>query len=247
MLDALEPLTIRIDEEAVPPAPCGAEWAGLSLPLVRRVADRLAILGSGTLWQSRARLYLATAAHLFEHGMRASDIGIAGPGHGEIFWLGMQARELRRHPHADVAVVRIADADSIPRHWRRYPLGLLGFEPAAGPPAAALAPGGRFVLSGWPAQQTRWSENGLVAQPIVCFTTAHPAEVGAFRYGRIAESADGLALETPALDGVSGALVWRVEPASDCCRLEPAGLQVSFAHGRLLRCEPVAALRALIP
>jgi len=70
VLDALEPLTIRIDEQAVPPVPRGAEWAGLSLPLVRRVADRLAILGSGTLWQAPGcwRLEPAGLQVSFAHG-----------------------------------------------------------------------------------------------------------------------------------------------------------------------------------
>ncbi|MCO5108938.1 MAG: hypothetical protein M9907_17910 [Burkholderiaceae bacterium] len=188
MLEALEPLTIRLDDGAVP----------------------------------------------------------CGPGRREIAWLGLHARAPQLHPQADVAVVPIADPGPVPRHWRRYPVQWLsGDREEAGAPGAA-APLPRYVLAGWPAEQTRWSGGGLVARPIVCFTTPHPAEPGAFRYGRIAEDGQGRALETPALDGVSGALVWRVDQAADRCRLAPAGIQVSFAHGRLLRCEPIATLRGLL-
>ncbi len=246
LLEALEPLTVRLDDGAVPCGAAQAEWALLSLPLVRRLANRVAILGSGTLWQSGRRLFLATAAHLFEHGARACDLGIVGPGRREITWLGLHARAPQLHPQADVAVVPIADPGPVPRHWRRYPAQWLADEVGEACAPAATARPARYVLCGWPAEQAQWSGAGLVARPIVCFTTPHPAELGAFRYGRIAEDGHGRALETPALDGVSGALVWRVEQAADRCRLAPVGIQVSFAHGRLLRCEPIAMLRGLL-
>lgn len=115
------------------------------------------------------------------------------------------------------------------------------------PPAPAGAPRA-WLLVGWPAERARWHAGRLVAQPVACTTERSPGEAGTWAYRRIGTRRDGRPVETPALDGVSGALLWSARRVGRRRHLlAPAGLQVAFAHGRHLRCTPLHPLRRWIP
>jgi hypothetical protein len=83
-------------------------------------------------------------------------------------------------------------------------------------------------------------------KPVVVFTGALDDEL--LSYARTAERVDGLAIHTPELDGVSGALVWAVQDDASGveCLLRAASVQVAFAHSQHVRTEPLEPARRLL-
>jgi hypothetical protein len=68
-------------------------------------------------------------------------------------------------------------------------------------------------------------------------------------YPRIAVRADGVEINAPELDGLSGATLWTVHDESADgigCVLRASGVQVAFKPGAYARAEPLAALRDLL-
>lgn len=241
MLAADAPVTLTIDEGAERrwPSALDADQARrLSLPLLALVrGGRLAVVASAALWRVRDRRVLTTAAHLFESGLQVGDLGIADALEQRIWWLGAHGARVRLHPSADVALIDLPDARDFPTGWRALPAALLD---------ASAEPCERYLMAGWPVAQTCWTGGRLVARPLLCLTTPHRPDDSTYRYGRIAERGDGTAVCTPPLDGASGALLWQLHPHADGVRLRPAGMQVSFVHGRFMRCEPLAPIAELI-
>ena len=71
-------------------------------------------------------------------------------------------------------------------------------------------------------------------------------------YGRVAEDLDGRDISTPALDGVSGATAWTIQPpSSDRTVWSPeglvkiAGIQASFLHSQFIRIKSWSAVAIL--
>jgi hypothetical protein len=84
-------------------------------------------------------------------------------------------------------------------------------------------------------------------KPVVVFTGV--LDAGRYAYARTASRIDGLEIHTPALDGVSGAAVWAVEPEGTddvACLLRPTAIQVAFHHGLHVRGEPIAGATDLL-
>lgn len=233
------PLTLTIDHEpGAPPAPDPAGAERLSLPLLAlRGGGRLAVVASAALWRVRSRLVLTTAAHVFDRGLQVGDLGVADPVDRRIWWLGAHGARLRVHPESDVALIDLPDIRDFPLGWRALPAGLLHARPE---------PCDRYLMAGWPSAQTLWTGRHLLARPLLCLTTRHGPAGSTYRYGRIADRIDGTAVCTPALDGASGALLWRVHADAEGLRLQPAGMQVSFMHGRFMRCESLAPITELM-
>ena len=103
------------------------------------------------------------------------------------------------------------------------------------------------VIAGYPAAQMRRMGGVLVAKPVVLFTRR--IERDTYLYSRLAERMDGTTIHSPALDGVSGAVVWAIEGVSDGargCTLVPCGIQVAFRHNAHVRSESIALTRELL-
>lgn len=112
----------------------------------------------------------------------------------------------------------------------------------------------RVLVSGYPAALTRFAHGWLAARRFTVLTWRHdeaaalrcPAD-RLFGYGRIAGRADGVAVHTPELEGMSGAGMWVLEP---CCagqgsRLRLDAVQSAYVHGRYMRGHDVGAARDL--
>ena len=238
MLDPDPPLTVGIDDAEIPDALSASAVDRLALPLLALGHDgRLRVVASAALWRIGPRLALTTAAHLFETGIPVGDLGVAAPGGNQVWWFWAHGARLTVHREADLALIQFARSDDFPDRWRALPPGLLDVEQAAGD---------AFVMAGWPSEQTLWTGGRLVARPVVCLTQADPSAQHTYRYRRVADRPDGVAVHTPALEGASGALLWRLAQHDDHCVLQPAGMQVSFVHGRFLRCTPRERIAELL-
>ena len=64
-----------------------------------------------------------------------------------------------------------------------------------------------------------------------------------FSYGRVASRADGVAVHTPELEGMSGAGIWILEScrAGLGARLRLDAVQSAYVHGRYMRGHDVGA------
>jgi hypothetical protein len=104
-----------------------------------------------------------------------------------------------------------------------------------------------YVLVGYPACNARRIDGCVYTKPLVLFTESVDAE--RYLYARTAERIDGVTIWTPELDGVSGAMLWRISDERDDdvgCALHPAGIQVAFTHNAHLRAESLGCVAELL-
>ena len=224
-----------------------------TVPLVVHDYQRAAVLGTATLLLAAGRPLLLTAAHVLAGGARLGNILVpAASGHGLVSLAG--ARVLCSE-HADIAVIDMCGVDGVGRI-------LLGRVPAPVPRASARRrrkrPSRRdapVLLSGYPAALSRFERGWLGGRRFTIATrrhleahsTPHRGE-RLFDYGRVARRADGVAIRTPELQGMSGAGIWVLdatdEGAHGCLRLD--AVQCSYMHGRFVRGHDIDAVLALL-
>jgi hypothetical protein len=236
---AVHTIPIRIDA-AISPERAEAVRAALltrALPLARLVDGRAEPLATASLVEVGAGLALLTAAHVFDHGA-VGDLAVPLPHEGA--WAYLRSTRLRVivHPQRDLALIRIGDASLARRlraSWVPVPHSCLHFE------AVRRRPPCVYAVAGYPVSQSRRIDGSVYMKPVVLFTRAIDAE--RLAYSRTAERVDGLHIHTPELDGVSGALVWALheDESTVDCLLRAAAVQVSFAHDRYVRTEPLRA------
>jgi len=240
---SVETIPIRIDGPVSPARAHDVRAALLPrvFPVARLVHGRTEPLATGSLLADGDSLTLLTAAHVFERAA-VGDLAVPLPLDGA--WALLRAARARVvvHPERDIALVRLEDRAFNRRlraNWKPLPADCL-FDPPA-PRSCRL-----YVMAGYPASQSRRIDGAVYMKPVVVFTGA--LDEGRFAYARTAERTDGVAIHTPELDGVSGALVWAVqEDVPDAgCLLRAAAVQVAFAHSGYLRAEPLHPARALL-
>lgn len=240
---AVETIPIRIDGQIAPARAHDVRAALLPrvFPVARLVSGRAEPLATGSLVVDGDSVALLTAAHVFDQAS-VGDLALPLPQEGGWAFLRSARPRVFVHPERDVALVRLADRTFVRRlqgNWK--PLAAACLESPAHDRPCHL-----YVVVGYPASQMRRIDGAVYMKPVVVFTGA--LDAGRFAYSRTAERTDGVAIHTPELDGVSGALVWAVhedEPDADCL-LRAAALQVAFAHSRYLRAEPLHPAQALL-
>jgi hypothetical protein len=114
---------------------------------------------------------------------------------------------------------------------------------------------GRVLLSGYPAVLSRFEHGWLGARRFTMVTRrreeGHCASARIdhlFDYGHVACRADGVAVHTPELQGMSGAGIWILEPADDgpSGRLRLVAVQSSYMHGAFVRGHDIGAAQELL-
>ncbi len=241
---AVETLPICIGDP-VPRARAEAVSAALLtrvLPLARLVHGRVEPLATASLIADGDSLALLTAAHVFEHAT-VGDLAIPLPRDGGWACLYSMQTRVIVHPTRDIALVILNDRSQVRRLWSNWvPV------PASHLEYGTQGKGARtYVVAGYPLAQARRIDGAVCMKPVVVFTRA--LDDGCYGYTRTAERIDGLDIHTPALDGVSGGLVWAVyeDDSSDFgCQLRATSMQVAFVHGRHLRTEPLIAAHLLV-
>ena len=233
-----------------------AQVEACTLPLVVHDFRRAAVLASATLLMIGRRPALLTAAHVFDAGVRFGNL-LAPLAEGHAF-VSLAGARLARCDSADIAVIDfsgVAGAQLLVRG--RQPVTVPGA--SRSPPSRrrrrVLAATRRVLVSGYPAALARFERGWLAARRLTVFTQVQTAATSSVRrvdrlfdYGRIASRADGTAVHTPELEGMSGAGIWAFDARgrSDGGYLRLAAVQSAYMHGRYLRGHDIDAARRLL-
>ena len=227
----------------VPPARASAICDALlkrAVPLARVDQGRLHPLATAGLVRDGGRVGLVTAAHVFD-GVHWGDLAVPLPRHGCVARLQSARVRLFMHRDYDVAIMWVGDrllGQRLCASWKAISI--------AGT-SEADSKSSMFVLTGYPACNARRVDGCVFIKPVVLFTESIDAQ--RYLYARTAERTDGVTIWTPALDGVSGAMLWRVTDENDDdegCVLRPAAIQVAFTHNAHLRAESISCVRELL-
>ena len=239
---AVETIPIRMGAR-VPSARADAIRDALlkrAVPLSRMDEGRLQPLATAGLLRDGDRVGLVTAAHIFERA-HWGDLAVPLPCDGRVARLHSARVRLVMHPDNDVAILWIGDrslAQRLCANWKASStpdLTMIGSTP------------GTFVLAGYPACNARRIDGCVYIRPLILFTESVDAE--RYLYARTAERTDDVTVWTPELDGVSGAMLWRIGNEDDddlACVLQPAAIQVAFTHNAHLRAESIACVIELL-
>ncbi|MEO8185797.1 MAG: hypothetical protein ABI580_00335 [Burkholderiaceae bacterium] len=211
-----------------------------AVPLARLSQGRLEPLASAGLVREGGRVGLVTAAHIFERAPWG-DLAIPLPRDGRVAPLRSARVRLVVHPDNDVAILWIGDpllAQRLCANWE-----------ASSTTCATVAAStpSTYVLVGYPACNARRIDGCVYTKPLVLFTESIDAE--RYLYARTAERMDGVTIWTPELDGVSGAILWRISDDDDdgiACLLQPVAIQVAFTHNAHLRAESLTCVQELL-
>lgn len=230
-----------------------------SVPIFVELDGRALSRGTGTLFRVHDRSFLITASHVFDDGIDPNAIAMpTDPISGSIVTLGPATIFRPAEANIDVAAVELKCEETIARlsaNWH-----FLGIENLANKYASAE----HYVMCGYPKQMTTSSIDNVVARPVTFFshTLANIPEAAKrpivsdldlfLEYGRDAVAISGTDVDTPDLEGVSGASVWSLStrPTQDPVwtpenRLLLVGIQTSFLHSQYVRCKAWSALAIL--
>lgn len=191
-----------------------------------QTADGLAAIhGSGVFYDHDGRLFLLTAAHLYERGTDLMQFAIPlGPSSQEIWTLGSFDRHApTEDDQFDIMALEIFSAEvavKVRAGWgvlESRHVGLCS-------PASGLS----FILSGYPHALARGTDEWLIGTPVSIYTAMLPAvpanadrptDPGVDQFYLCDDSAEtiqGRAVSVPALQGMSGGPVWQLrEPGPD--------------------------------
>jgi hypothetical protein len=227
----------------VPPARANAIRDALlkrAVPLSRMDQGRLQPLATAGLVRDGDRVGLVTAAHIFER-VHGGDLAVPLPRDGRIAQLHSARVRVVLHSDNDVAIMWIGDrslAQRLCANWEAS--STVGA-------TAADSTSSTFVLIGYPACNARRVDGCVFIKPLVLFTESIDEQ--RYLYARTAERTDGVTIWTPELDGVSGAMLWKISDEADdevACVLRPAAIQVSFTHNAHLRAESITCVLELM-
>ena len=228
-----------------------------TLPLIVHDYQRAAVLGTATLLMAGRRPVLLTASHLFDGGVRLGNLLVPlASGHG---LHAMGGARLTRSRSVDIAVLDISEVDGVERLLQGRQVAATTLWPCMAEnaqrplPRRACSPHERWrrvLVSGYPAALSRFERGWLAARRFTVLTRRHD-EADALRcradrlfgYGRVASRSDGVAVHTPALEGMSGAGMWVLEPCrvGQGARLRLDAVQSAYVHGRYMRGHDVGA------
>jgi len=240
---AVETVPFRVGADVDPALASAIRDALLrrAVPLSRLVDGRLEPLATASLVIDGADRALLTAAHIFEQAS-VGDLVIPLPREGRLLTVRSTRTRVVAHPELDVAMLWFSDRTPGARlcaNWTACPLReWCGHD---------VRPATLYAIAGYPAANMRRADGCVHVKPAVLFTGA--LDDVRYAYARTALRVDGFEIQTPELDGVSGATVWAVEPTgsgSIDCVLRPAAIQVAFHHGRHVRGEPIAGATDLL-
>ncbi len=211
-----------------------------AVPLSRLDQGRLQPLATAGLVLDGDRVGLVTAAHIFERA-RWGDLAVPLPRDGRVAHLHSARVRIVMHPDNDVAILWIGNSSIAQRLCANWEASSTEGSTATGTTPST------YVLVGYPACNARRVDGCVYTKPLVLFTESIDAD--RYLYARTAERTDGVTIWTPELDGVSGAMLWRISDEDDddvACVLRPAAIQVSFTHNAHLRAESITRVLELL-
>src|SRR6266571_6251936 len=92
-----------------------------TVPLVREVGDKLALMGTGTFFRLEGQLWLVTAAHVIPDEQHLRELAVPMKTAGRFLTFGNCILYRPNNLNLDVAIVLIHDAEFqqlVPQNWR---------------------------------------------------------------------------------------------------------------------------------
>lgn len=208
----------------------------------------VALLGTSTLLDIADKLFIVTAAHVFEN-VDLSKVAVPEqPNRANVWTLGGLTRLRPYNPHFDVEILQVHDSETL----HRLRSGWDWITPDAFAPAS---PSGQFVLSGFPAELTEPIPRYLAGTLLSIYTgrvpdfppeadpPCYPGVDIFFLCDDSYTTIGGPPRQMPKLQGTSGASVWEVyDPRpgdvwSPQTALSVVGVQSAYRAGKYFRAK----------
>ena len=214
-----------------------------AVPLVREVGENLALMGTGTFFCLEGHLWLVTAAHVIPDEQSLTKLAVPMRTAGQFLTLGNCTLYRPDNLNLDVAIVLIQDAEFqqlVAQNWRVLDeSNITRFDPA----------GSVYIIAGYPLETLAEKGMNWIASFTQIYTSPYPggaddADHQMFRltYSRSASHPSRGLVETPNLEGLSGASVWALTNLTDDLWatdkvLKVVAVQVSFKHSDFIGAE----------
>lgn len=214
------------------------------VPVMRPIAGEIRPIGTGTLLRVNSRLFVITAAHLFDDAALNQFYLPTSAVNGKAAKIIGSIVRAKNHDEIDIAVIEILDqhlADALRQGWQPVTLAQVG-EPTDQ---------GQFVLVGYPSERQQIRDTTYEYGVCTAFTSriAIPSNANGaseeidlfFKYAKTAIDEDGKPLSTPHLRGASGGSVWQYRDPSAAGIWSPeksltlVGVQASTMDGEWFR------------
>lgn len=214
------------------------------------------VRGTGSFYRVGEDFFLVTAAHVLE-GIDTSLLGVPDRPAGNVAVWSLDDVRLY-HPkdteNFDVAIIRFLNPNFIERvasNWQYIDDSEIRVE---------AEDAEEFLVAGYPASTVENRQGTLVPSPILqLFTRRHTGSVDPtppeydllLRYGRTGKAIYGDERATPALHGVSGALVYAKGESNSILWspdsiFRPVGIQVSMKHDEYIRVKSWRLIHRLV-
>jgi hypothetical protein len=227
-----------------------------TVPLCYQAGGRAFVQGTGTFYRNESDLFLVTAAHVLQ-GIDAALLGVPDRPLGNVSVWNLNDVTIH-HPKNiedfDVAVVELHNPNfkaRIASEWQcvTESEAVLPFDKS-----------GEFLIAGYPAETVEDRQGTLTPTPMLqLFTKKYEGAINAsvpeydllLKYNRVATGIFGSERKTPALQGVSGGVVYAVAPSTSAvwspeAIFRPAGIQVAMKHDEYIRIKRWTLVRRLV-
>jgi Trypsin len=216
-----------------------------TVPLCYQSGGRAFVQGTGTFYRNEDELFLVTAAHVLQ-GIDASLLGVPDRPHGSVSVWNLNDVTIH-HPKNiedfDIAVIELNNPNfkaRVASEWQCV---------TESEAALPIDESRDFLISGYPTETVKDQDGTLTPAPMLqLFTKKYVGNIDPpvpeydllLKYSRSATDIFGAQRKTPALQGVSGAVVYAASQSTTTVWspetvFRPVGIQVSMKHDEYVR------------
>ena len=227
-----------------------------TVPLCYQSGGRAFVQGTGAFYRSEDDLFLVTAAHVLQ-GIDASLLGVPDRPFGSVSVWNLNDVTIH-HPKNiedfDVAIVELNNPNfkaRVASQWQCVTESEV---------ASPMEESGEFLIAGYPTETVDDRNGTLTPEPMLqLFTKKFEGVVDSpvpeydllLKYNRTAKGIFGSERKTPALKGVSGAVVYAAAPSTPTVWspesvFRPVGIQVSMKHDEYVRVKRWPLINRLV-
>lgn len=232
----------------------------VTIPILLETEKGAGLLATGTLFEIAGYRLLVTARHIFDHVPDLATLSYPeNPRRGGLHTFGSLKLFKPIEEHFDVAVLELLEEETIARlkqGWRFLTLSNVALP-------SATAQDGSFFVSGYPGELTSnvgdWIQGKIVTAytqriPETPFDATPPVIPGLdlfFDYHRQATSIAGEEIQTPEMEGISGASIWEITAEVDSVwspesAVRVVGVQSAFRHSKYMRAKDWRAVTKVL-
>ena len=227
-----------------------------TVPLCYQSGGRAFVQGTGTFYRSEDDLFLVTAAHVLQ-GIDAALLGIPDRPFGNVNVWNLNDVTIH-HPKNiedfDVAIVELHNPNfkaRVASSWQCV---------AESEVSSPIDEGSDFLIAGYPTETVEDRSGTLTPAPMLQLFTTKFEGMGdspipeydlLLKYNRTAKGIFGGERKTPALQGVSGAIVYVAAPTRSAVWspesvFRPVGIQVAMKHDEYVRVKRWSLVNRLV-